>query len=298
MSINLPNHFVQQYSSNIQLKLQQEGSRLRSFVTTGSHVGKQASPVDQFGAIAANQVTGRFNPMGRVDAPNDRRWVFPISYDLPQLIDSYDKLKMLTDPESTYVTNAVNALGRAMDEEIISQVFGTNKTGETGAGSTTFPTANAVSVIQGAASANNLTVAKLREAKRLLMSFNLDLNREELYCAITASEHDSLLSEIQVISSDFNGGEAVLKEGRLMRFLGINFIHTELLTTGTDDQSGTSTQIPVWAKSGLYMGMWEDIKTSISTRNDLQGEPFQAYCYATFGATRLEENKVVKIWCR
>lgn len=298
MSINLPNHFVQQYSSNIQLKLQQEGSRLRSFVTTGSHVGKQASPVDQFGAIAANQVTGRFNPMGRVDAPNDRRWVFPISYDLPQLIDSYDKLKMLTDPESAYVTNAVNALGRAMDEEIISQVFGTNKTGETGAGSTTFPTANAVSVIQGAASANNLTVAKLREAKRLLMSFNLDMNREELYCAITATEHDSLLSEIQVISSDFNGGEAVLKEGRLMRFLGINFIHTELLTTGTDDQSGTSTQIPVWAKSGLYMGMWEDIKTSISTRNDLQGEPFQAYCYATFGATRLEENKVVKIWCR
>lgn len=298
MSINLPNHFVQQYSSNIQLKLQQEGSRLRSFVTTGSHVGKQASPVDQFGAITANQVVGRFNPMARVDAPTDRRWVFPVSYDLPQLIDSYDKLKMLTDPESTYVTNAVNALGRAMDEEIINKMFATNKTGETGSTDTAFGTGNVVSVIQGAASANNLTVAKLREAKRILMANNLDMNREELYCAITASEHDSLLGEIQVISSDFNGGDAVLKEGRLMRFLGINFIHTELLSTGTDDQASTSTQVPVWAKSGVYMGMWEDIKTSITSRNDLQGEPFQAYCYATFGATRLEENKIVKIWCR
>jgi hypothetical protein len=297
MSINIPTHYVQQYSSNIQLKLQQEGSRLRPFVTMGSHVGKQASPVDQFGAIGANLVSGRFNPMGRVDAPTDRRWVFPVSYDLPQLLDSVDKLKILTDPESMYVKNAVNALGRAMDEEIIDKMFAANKTGETGATDTAFGAANVVGVNQGAASAVNLNVAKLREARRLLMANNLDMNSEELYCAITATEHDALLAEIQVISSDFNPGH-VLKDGKLMSFLGINFIHTELLTTGTDDQSGTSTSVPVWAKSGVYMGMWEDIKTSISTRHDLQSEPFQAYCYATFGATRLEENKIVRVWCR
>lgn len=298
MSVNIPTHYVSQFSSNIQLKLQQAGSRLRGAVTTGSHVGKQASPVDQFGAIAANKVIGRFNPMGRVDATTDRRWVLPVDYDLPQLLDTFDKLRLLTDPESTYVQNAVNALGRAQDEEILNGIFGTNKTGETGTVDTAFATGQVVSVLQGAASATNLTVAKLKYAKRLLMAANVDLSTEQIYCAINAAAHDSLLDEIQIINADYNGGEAVLKSGRVMSFLGINFIHTELLTTGTDDQAGTSTQIPLWAKSGVYMGMWQDIKTSVSTRNDLQGEPFQAYCMGTFGATRLEENKVVKIWSR
>ena len=92
MSVNIPTHYVSQFSSNIQLKLQQAGSRLRGAVTMGSHVGKQASPVDQFGAITAQKVIGRFNPMGRIDAPTDRRWVFPVDYDLPQLLDTFDNI--------------------------------------------------------------------------------------------------------------------------------------------------------------------------------------------------------------
>lgn len=298
MSVNIPTHYVSQFSSNIQLKLQQAGSRLRGAVKVESHVGKQASPVDQFGAIAANLVIGRFNPMGRVDAPTDRRWVLPKDYDLPQLLDSFDKLRLLTDPESSYVTNAVNALGRAMDEEILSGIFGTNKTGETGSVDTAFASASVVGVNQGAASATNLTVAKLKRAKRLLMAANVDVKAERIYCAVNAANHDSLLDEIQIISSDFNGGEAVLKEGNLMRFLGIDFIHTELLTTATDDQAGTSTQVPLWVQSGVHLGMWNDIETDISQRKDLQGLPFQAYAKATFGATRLEEAKVIKIWAR
>ncbi len=298
MSVNLPNHYVSQFSSNVALKLQQAGSRLRGAVTTGSVTGKQASPVDQFGAVTANRVVGRFNPMGRVDAPTDRRWVLPVDYDLPQLIDQFDKLRMLTDPESAYVQNAVNSLGRAMDEEILAGCFNTNKTGETGATTTSFSSTNVVNVAFGAASAVNLTFAKLKEAKRLLMAANVDVSKEELYVIVNATAHDSLLDEIQVTSADFNGGDAVLKEGIVTRVLGMNVIHTELLSTGTDDASGTSTQVAVWAKSGMYLGVWNDIETNISRRQDLQGIPWQAYVKGTFGATRLEEGKLVKIWAR
>ncbi len=298
MGVNIPSLYVSQFSSNIQLKMQQRGSRLRSCVSVGSHVGKQASPVDQFGAITAQKVAARFNPMGRVDAPVDRRWVTPVDYDLPQLLDSFDKLRLLTDPESSYVTNAVYALGRAMDEEIINGILGTNLTGETGGTSTSFSSTQVVNVAQGAASATNLTVSKLKEAKRLLMQANVDLATEEIWMAINATNHDTLLDEIEITNADYNGGEAVLKEGRVMKFMGINFMHTQLLTTGTDDASGTSTAIPVWCKSGVHLGIWNDITTDISTRNDLQGIPYQAYAKGTFGATRLEENKCVKIWAR
>lgn len=296
MASNIPSYYVQQYSTNVALLLQQKGSRLAQAVMSGSHVGKQASPVDQVGAVSANKVTGRFEPIKRVDPPADRRWVFPVDYDLPQMIDSFDKLRLITDPQSAYVQNAVFAMGRAKDDEIISAFFGTNYTGVNGSTSTAFASGQVVGVKQGAASSTGLTVAKLREAKRILMANEVDLDTDPIYVAVKAKQHDNLLAEAQVISLDFND-RPVLVEGRITRFLGMNFIHTEKLTSGTDDQSGTSDAIPVWAKSGVYLGMWNDITTDVSQRKDLQGMPWQAYAYGTFGATRTEEKKICKIWC-
>ena len=88
----------------------------------------------------------------------------------------------------------------------------------------------------------------------------------------------------------------MLVEVQIERFLGFNFIHTELLSTGSDDQSGTSTKVPAWAKSGLYVGIWNDINSKINERPDLESIPYQAYVKGTFGATRLEEKKMVQIW--
>ena len=103
MSINIPTHFAQQYATNIVLLLQQMGSKLRGTVMEGTYIGSQASPVDQVGQVEMQAVVSRFAPMGRVDATLDRRWVFPSDFDLPQMIDSFDKLRLITDPESVYV---------------------------------------------------------------------------------------------------------------------------------------------------------------------------------------------------
>lgn len=293
MSVNLPTHYAQQFSTNIALLLQQKGSKLRGTVMGGTHTGsKQASPVDQIGKIAAQKVTTRFGAMPRVDAPTDRRWVFPVDYDLPQLIDHFDKLKMLLDPESSYVQNAMYAMGRAMDDEIIAAFFGTAKTGESAGTSTTFPAGNQVAVNYSAASNVGLTVAKLREAKRLLMSYEVDLESDPLTAVVTAKQHDDLLKEAQIISLDYND-KPVLVEGRIVRFLGINFVHCERV--GVDGSS--YRRVPVYAKSGMYLGSWEEINTEVSKRNDLQGVPWQAYAKGSFGATRLEENKIIEIKC-
>lgn len=297
MASQIPVFYVSQFSTIIQLKLQQEGSVLRGCVMTGTHVGSQASPVDQFGAIVGNKVVGRYNPMTRIDAPTDRRWVFPQDYDAPQLLDTFDQLRLLIDPMSQMVANAVNAIGRNMDEEIISGLLGTNFTGNNGTTSTTLPSGQVVAVAQGAASATNMTVAKLREGRRILMTNNLNMDKEEIYVAMNATNIDNLLSETQVISSEFND-QKVMVAGKLTKFLGCNIVHTELLTTGTDDASGTSTAVPMWAKSGAYLGIWGDVQSSIDRRTDLQGIPMQAYVKGTFGGTRLEEKKVVKIWAR
>lgn len=291
MSINIPTHYVQQYSTNIELLLQQKGSKLRNAVTTGSHVGKQASPVDQFGAVEMQPVSGRYNPMGRVDAAADRRWVFPSDYDLPQLIDEFDKLRLITDPASSYVTNAVMAAGRQMDRLICSAFTGTAKTGETGGTSTSFATANEVDVAVGGAN-SKLNVAKLKAVKELMMANFVDFDMEEVYVGITAADHASLLNEVQVVSTDFNS-RPVLVDGKVTEFLGFKFIHCELIETvlaGTNEVT-----LPVWVKSGMYLGIWNDIQNTVSRRHDLQGEPWQIYTRMTAGASRLEEDKVYAI---
>ena len=294
MSINLiPTFTSQEYGTAINLLLQQKGSKLRGAVASGTHSGKQASPVNQLGQIKANKVISRFAPMGRVDSPTDRRWVFPNDSDLPQMIDSFDKLRLVANPEGEYVQNAVLAMGREQDEEIIKAFLGIAKTGENGGTSTAYPSANEVAVTVGGAN-TRLNVSKLRAVRKLMMANHVDFEAEEVYVGVTADDHDALLNEVQIISSDFNGGsKPVLQDGRVMSFLGFRFIHCELIEA---QLAGTNkVTLPVWVKSGMHLGIWNDIQTSISKRNDLQSEPWQAYCIQTIGATRLDEKKVYSI---
>jgi hypothetical protein len=247
--------------------------------------------------------------MGRVDAAVDRRWVVPSDFDLPQLIDTFDKLRLLTDPESSYVQNAVFAAGRQIDTLIILAFLADAKTGEQGATTTAFGNAvsgaNQVVVSTGGAN-TKLNVAKLLLAKQILRQNHVDFDSGDIYVALTAYDEASLLNEIQIVSSEFNGSEKpVMHEGKVQRFLGINFVYCEQVETiagkglGKVPTGGTANtnlaEIPCWAKSGMHLGIWNDISTSISRRHDLTGEPWQSYVYCTFGATRIEENKVLNL---
>ncbi len=108
----------------------------------------------------------------------------------------------------------------------------------------------------------------------------------------TAEQHDDLLNEAQAISLDYNT-RPVLVDGRITAFMGFNFVHCERL--GVDASS--YRRVPVYAKSGVHLGMWNDINTQISERAD-KGYSTQVYCKGTFGATRTEEKKVVEILCQ
>ena len=305
MSTNIVTFYVQQYAKILNELVQQKTTRLRKHVTEDKYVGQAASPVEQVGAISMQPVTQRYGPMQRVDAATDRRWVYPSDYDLPQLFDNFDKLRLLIDPKGKFVNNAKNAANRQFDDLIIAALGGTAQTGVAGATAVTLPAAEVVSVQQGATAPTGLTVAKLRQAKLILLQ-NEALSDDEgdpgnpesgLVCVAGAKQLDNLMAEAQVISRDFND-QPVLEEGRVKRFLGIEFVRSERLLTGTDDQSGTSTKVFVWQRDGMHLGVWNDITTNISQRHDLQSEPWQSYVFMTAGATRLEEKRVVLVWSR
>lgn len=303
MSINSPTFYAQQFATQVELLTQQIESKLQRAVTVGTnHYGEQASPVDQVGVVDPSENAERFAPMPRTDAPMDRRWILPRNWDLNQLKDKNDLIRQITDDKMALARAAVAGMNRRKDRTIIDGLLNANQTGKSGTTSTAFGSGQTVSVNTGGA-ASGLNVPKLREALRILLANDVDTMGEELFCVTNAKAHTQLLAEVQVTSKDYNqlrDGAPVLRDGMIDRFMGFNFIHCERLTEfdGTDDADGTSTPVLFFAKSGAYLGIWKDTNTRIDERTDLRGIPWQLYTSATFGASRLEEKKVVKAWAR
>lgn len=286
MSDQVSTAFVQQYTTNVALLLQQRGSKLRNAVTNGSYTGKAAKAVEQIGAVAAQKRTTRHADTPLINTPHDARWVHPKDYEFADLIDDQDKLRMLIDPQSSYAINGAYAIGRSIDDEIIDAALGTSLTGENGSDSTAFGAGQTID-----ANSSGLTIAKLREAKKILLSNEVDVDMDPLFIAITAAQLDDMLASTVVTSSDYNSVKALV-QGDVDTFMGFKFIHTERL--GVDGSS--DRRVIAWAKSGIHLGMWNDINTQITQRAD-KSYATQVYVKGTFGATRTEEGKVVEILC-
>lgn len=311
MSFNVSTAFVQQYSTNVQMLLQQQGSRLRNTVSTYKFQGKAASMAEQFGAVNPVRNQSRHSDTPLISTPQDKRWIYPNDYDWADLIDNQDKLRMLIDPTSQYAMAGAWAMGRAIDDEIISGIFNSNNTGENGTSATGLLSAvnsggQAVGSAVGASSATGLNISKLRAAKRILLAAEVDVDNDQLFMAITAKQHDDLLNEAQAISLDYNS-KPVLVDGKINAFMGFNFIHSERIPGGssfnaainpavTGYTTGSQFMVPFWAKSGMALGVWNEVQTSIDKRADKRNS-YQVYVTGTFGGARMEEKKVGYITC-
>lgn len=315
MSFNVSTAFVQQYSTNVQMLLQQQGSRIRNAVQSMRFQGKAASMAEQFGQVSPVRNQSRHSDTPLISTPQDKRWIYPNDYDWADLVDNQDKLRMLIDPSSSYAMAGAWAMGRAIDDEIISGFFNSNNTGENGTNATGTlyaynSNSQSVAATVGGSAATGLNIAKLRAAKRKLLEAEVDVDNDPLFAIITAKQHDDLLNEAQAISLDYNT-KPVLVDGKITQFMGFNFIHSEripgganfntvinpAISTGSTDgtfTAGSRYMVPVFAKSGMALGVWNDITTSIDRRADKRNS-YQVYVTGTFGAARMEEKKCVII---
>jgi hypothetical protein len=296
MSENLPQLFTTEFSTMLALKLQQKRSKLRGRVMEGYHVGKQASPVQYYGAVQMKPPQGRFAPIGRQDASFTRRWVMPVDRDCNQLIDTFDKLRTAIDPQSQEVAGAAAAVAREWDDRLIAAAFGTATLGTDGASFTSETWASISSSWQvastfGSAAASGLTVAKMIEAKRIMRKAQVDMEEETLTWVTNSQGESDLLNQVQVVSTEFSE-RPVLTDGKVTRLLGWDIVYSERLPSSSNVRSN----IP-FAKSGLYLGIWKDTENDVDRRKDLSGLPWQIYTMMSSGATRLEPGRLLECLC-
>jgi hypothetical protein len=282
MSTQITTAFVEQYSANVQLLSQQSGSLLRDKVRVESVTGKNAF-FDQIGSVTATVRSSRHSDTPQADTPHSRRRVSLADYEFADLIDDLDKVRMLADPTSSYAQAAAYAMGRAMDDAIIAAATGTAYTGVAGGTSTALPAGNIITE----ASTGGLTIAKLRQAKKILDLGDVDPSIAR-FIIVGPKQIDDLLGTTEVTSSDFNTVKA-LAMGDINSFLGFNFIVSNRLNLASSKRDCIA-----FAQDGLLLAVGKDATARIDERSD-KGYATQVYYSAAFGATRMEESKVVKI---
>lgn len=284
MSFEITTAFVNQFGANIDLLSQQKDSRFMGKVRMESQTGETGF-YEQIGATAAVERTSRHGDTPRVDTPHARRAVSMSTFEWADLIDQADKVRMLIDPTSTYARSAMMAMNRSRDDVIIEAALGTARTGKNGTTNVALPTSQKI-----AASATGLTIDKLREAAEIINANDVDPDIRR-YLAFSARQLTNLLETTEITSSDFNTVKALV-EGKINEFMGFTFVRSERLTTdGNGDR-----QIIAWAEDGLLLAQGSNNITRITERAD-KSYSVQVFRSEDFGATRMEEDKVVEIAC-
>jgi hypothetical protein len=277
--------FVKQFGSNVEMLVQQKGSRLRNAVRIETGITGEEAYFDQLASTAAVRKTTRNSDTPLIKSDHRRRRVTMYDYEWADLLDKEDKLKMLIDPESAYAQNAAWALGRSMDDEIIAAASGTAYTGKAGG------TAQALGAGQQvAAAATGLTLTKLLAAKEILDGADVD-PMEPRYCIVTADQVTDLLNTTEIKNADYNTVKA-LAMGQVNSFLGFNFILCNRLAV-----DGSSDRLVLcYAQSGLLLAIASEIRSEMDRRAD-KSYAMQVYLSMGIGAVRMEEAKVVEIAC-
>jgi hypothetical protein len=290
----IPEHYTTQFDANWRHLVQQKNSRLREYVTLDSISGKEKS-YNQLSEAAMQLITSRSGETRISDQATAKRWIRPKAYDTAKLFDEFDEqlLGEVVLPTSPVVQSHAAAYARTADQVIIEALGGSAYTGETGVTPTSLPSAQKVAVnyVETGNTANSgLTIGKLRAAKYILDSSEVD-EEEERIIVVSAKQLQDLLRTTEITSADYNSVKALV-DGSVNTFMGFKFRKTQLLPlTVSSDVRMTY----VYVKSGIVLAE-RGLKTHMDVRTDLS-HSLQIRSVASLGATRLEEKKVVEIAC-
>ena len=287
----IPQFFVTEFANNWDFLVQQKEARLKDIVLVDRVKGKEKS-YNQLGIIEMARVTARAAETRHTDTPTGKRWLRPLPYDLATLFDEWDEefLGEIVLPTSETVMGHGMAYGRACDDVIIAAATGTAYTGESGTSTTALPSTQQVAVDfveTGSAANSGLTIGKLRQAKYILDSNEVDPD-EDRFLACSAKQIQNLLRTTEVTSDDYNTVRA-LSDGKVDAFMGFKFIRSERLALASNIRTCFA-----WVKSGIRFS-----DAGRTTRMDIRADrshSLQVRTTAALGATRTEEKKVVAIF--
>ncbi len=278
--------FVQKFRDNFIHLSQQKGSKLRESVRVHTDVVGKYDHFDRIGQTSAQLITSRHADTPTVDTPHSRRRVTLADYNWADLVDRADEIKMLSSPASEYMKAGVWAMGRTMDDIIITAFNGsaTSVSSDDSTSSVSFDSNNQIA--HGSA---DLSLAKVIQAAKILADNDVDPD-EERYAVVGPAQIEAMLNSSTVTSSDYNSIRLLMK-GEIDTFMGFKWITSTRLP-----KSGNYRKAFFYAKSAMGLSVGLDVVTSIDKRPD-KNNSMPPYAQMSLGSTRIEEAKIVEVSC-
>lgn len=287
MSQYITEAFVQAFDSTFRLAAQQQQSRFEAAVTIEPGIRGTSKSFNFMGPRTAVRRTTRHGDTPINDQTHSTRYIDLIDYQDGDMIDDQDKLKMLIDPGSGYIQGMVSAMNRAKDDVLITAIRGSARSST---GSVALPSGQKVAVSVGGPN-TGMNRAKLVAAAGLFRANECDVhNGEELYLALGNVQIQDLLADNTLTNTERDSLWS-LQTGQLAGGLLFGFrpVFSERLV-----KSGNSRYCLAWAKSGVCLGIGENVMTRVG---EDPGREFNTRFYArqSLGAVRGEDVKVVEI---
>ncbi len=273
-----------QYSNNIALVAQEKEGELAKSVTVKPDCTGEVAFQDQLAKSTAREKMARNEVVINDDPSYGRRAIYPRYFYNAPLVDSMDKIMMMKDPTNSIVQSNAASLVRPKETVIGLGLHATAKTGTNG---TVDADLAGTSLI--AAGATGLNMSKIRQAQKVLDQNHVDKN--ERFFVASAEQKEDLLAITEVTNSDYAQIKALVN-GQPGTLCGFNFIWSEDLPV----DAAAARKCAAYHKSGICLGIWINLLTSIDL---LPTKHFSAQVYAgqSYGATRLEEEKVIQVLC-
>lgn len=278
--------FVKQWDDTIRLQAQQKESRLASTVFDKGNITGESFTANRFAALEdtpekttrhGDTVWSTPNHSTRVAIMRDFYQALPI--------DRADEAKVLANPNGAYMTSLIQAWNRKQDNIIFQALIGNSRTKEDAL--VALPSTQ--TILHGSAA---LTKAKLITAKKTFRKNEADeQNGEELFMVYNADMLEDILTDTTLTSADYMAVK-MLQEGNVSgKWLGFSWVPYENIDLGVIGSGIASTV--AYAKSALHRGTGF-VEGKSQRRGDKQ-DAMQVSMAASFGAVRVEEEKVVRI---
>jgi hypothetical protein len=207
---------------------------------------------------------------------------------------------MLAEPTSPYAQAQAMALGREMDDRIITEVLGTAYAGQSGGTSVTFAddslsingdgtstTLGTAATPDGSGAEGDISLAKMLLMMQIFNQADVDPDIPKHWMVNPKSMMD-MLNLTEPKSADYNTIK-VLMQGKIETWMGFSWFWSNRVTKdGTDS---TTYRSIAWAQDGIILGTSEGVTSRISERDD-KNYTRQVYSEMSIGALRLDGDKV------
>lgn len=289
MTINIDHNFVQNFGDAFELVSQQMSSKLRQVAREKRVVGESFTierlynPNDTLPIVNTQHAD-----LDISDLTHSRRTGFIVDYARGYMIDSEDKVRMLVDPTSSYMEEIAGEFNRTIDDKLIEALLGNSYEGKAGATVSALPAAQQIA--HGSA---GLTLAKVKQAYKILLKGNVDPDREDLILLTNAEGYEDLMNDTGLVNVQ-NVPFQVNSNAKVPMVAGFKVVVCERLTSYSGTSAASSNRPAIaFCASALRLGM-ANFEKSLS-KEALKNLNWVLALKTSFGVARASDERVVDI---